>query len=590
MTSPCENDQREMPAKGRKSNKRDKKPDKKKKDDDRRDLEIWMHQSVRASEAGERVVADIVDVVVDCAVVAVCEKQNSRLCAAFSAMCAAAAVWKVLATVPPLLRREKEAGVAAPKIDEFPAPLIDVQAALCVPQGRRPDERPVSRRRRPSLVEVVNKARDPRKPTTANHDQRVDLFRLVDSHNRGTVTAEQVHAWLTLQGGVSLSDVKKLVANEQCCARNVDAQAFAGVLAALEVANPARWGASERLCVYSVPKQALDPQLLADEQELSEILQQREKDRRNLVAGPLADDDDDVTVDWGKTEVVSGPQNFEKLRDDRLQGIAAQVKITSPARKSRPASAFSRSDNKRPASRASSSSTNYGPLRISLARSGDKLDLAFEASPRFVPVARSQTSLVESFDFVPEAGVSATDTVGRTHPKKVITRAGPAWPIDPNHMTKRAYNSMRALPSSLDAAGPRPSTSSVDTAAPQTRKAPTRRKPCIIGRTPASDDDTVRVEPIAAEFFPLASIDSFHTPATLETPSLRPGSTYYRPEASSSPNRTLRSARTSSGRMRTSKSQPHFFRDSSTGSLRPATAAPGGLRPRRLRTPWAATC
>lgn len=413
----------------------------------------WISEAATTTSAGELAALEVLEASMMAALEDICARRNESLCMTFGVVEAVASVWRLLGAMPPLLVRD-EASVASAVEPEPMEPGIDAWASLFLHcQGRRDvvDLRlPEKQRLWPPLACNIECA-DPRLWTAPTPQRRRELFRLIDNRHRGRITTKQLHAWLAMQGNVSLSEVKKLVAGRGT--EDIDEEVFAGVLADLEASDPGCWGAQEKLCVFALPRPRVDPRALVDEQELKELLMAR-KGPLSATTAPSEFQTRDRDEIWaGKaTEVVTGAALQRALstgRDDRLQGIAAQVKITSPHRRpmARPPSSAKSTvdfDKKTTGSRASSASSK----RLSHSRSSPAVrfqHLIDENPPEddvlFWPCASGQTSLVENHEFVPEAGVTATDRVGSRQDK--LVRGGPTWPTDPRHMSRTAYEEMR---------------------------------------------------------------------------------------------------------------------------------------------------
>lgn len=478
---------------------------------------------MRASCKGEADAVAVLDASIHAAVAVVCDKYNQKLCAAFAVVDTLASLWKGVGFMPPMLRSDTTETVGLTSLPVEPvARPIDCQAAFFL-RAERPHRsprnlygvirnvaapsastKPTSATRKPSLTSRCAEGGaplDPRCQTAPTPQRRRELFALADTRQKGSITAKQLHAWLALQGSISLSEVKKLVSARGVSPLEVDVETFASILSELEASNPERWGAVERLCVYARPKPQLDLQALADERELRDILQTRDRHIRTNTAllsttanstsfSQIKGGASTTTLGeskealWGKTEVVSQTMLSRAHstgrgtgRDDRLQGIAAQVKITSPHRKSSsrpPSSAVSKSDLSSPDKRlqdtrllstSRSHRKNFRELAHSKSlSSGVRFQLdsvrdrplqswfanediwsAFDFPTHVQPHKVSQTSLVENHEFVPKAGVSAKEKIGQgATSKNLLVRCGPTWPADPNHISRAAYEEMRA--------------------------------------------------------------------------------------------------------------------------------------------------
>lgn len=441
---------------------------------------------------GEEAVATILNEIVCVASESVANNHSDKVCAHFAAASAVASIQSAILFSPVAASC---AEVIFPEDEPYALP-VDRQAVLHL----RADHRlllsatKVKRRKtRPASAKSVEAAaypKDPRCFSGASDKKR--LFALADTSRSGSLTAEQIHAWLSMQGGkgISLSLVKKLVSNHSGLSSTVDAEAFAKIMTDLATSHPRQWGHDERLCVYAVPRHSIAPikDHIPGESELREkILGEatcRPSRKSTVHSSPAAvftqnnvdgaQWGDSPESSWGKTEVVTGNMLTRAIssrkssgRDDRLQGIAAQVKITSPHRKSsRPGSAtFFRTDTtlgKRSLANTRASSSNIFLSHSRSMPSGVRfqaadrpaqtlLDISFSSrqdTPQFRPQGiAQQSSLVENHEFIPRAGVSATDRVGHEksgNPKKVLVRKGPSWPPDPKHMSKQAYDEVRA--------------------------------------------------------------------------------------------------------------------------------------------------
>lgn len=558
-----------------------------------------------ASCKGEADVLAVLDSSIHAAVAIVCDNYNQKLCAAFAVVDTLASLWKGVGSMPPILRSDttETVGLTSPPVEPLARP-IDCQAALFL-RAERPHRsprnlygvirndaaagacaKPTSATRRPSSIGRGTEGTrlDPRCQTAPTPQRRRELFAFADSRQQGSITAKQLHAWLALQGSISLSEVKKLVSARGASPHEVDVETFASILSELEALNPERWGAEERLCVYARPKAQLDPRALADERELRDILQTRDRHIRTNTAllsttanstffSQLKGGASTTTVgeskeaSWGKTEVVNQNVLSRNIstgrgtgRDDRLQGIAAQVKITSPHRKSSsrpPSSAVSKSDLSSPERRLqdtrllTSSSAHRKNLRDLTHSKSMSSGVRFQldtvqdrqlqswfanddifSAPDFLahkqPHTVSQTSLVENHEFVPKAGVSAKEKIGHAGTSKnVLVRCGPTWPDDPNHMSIAAYEEMRTAlldrqrPSTAPAARSEQTAtvtslpSDIKSPASEVREAAPRHRSIGKRADAESDEGTVIVTPLhqqaAAELFvptvPLPHLD-----------------------------------------------------------------------------------
>ena len=343
---------------------------------------------------------------------------------------------------------------------------IDDMAAMWVPDRFRTITQPVKPKKRAHFEEderpktspgILRRAQSStRTNSTSDHHvspkaKHRDFFRRADVDGRGCLKCDDLHAWLTMQSPVTLTEIKAILSSLGLTPTDdVGPDIFASVLLRLQRTNPNKW-ADDKLTVFPVPDVPVDPQALADERELRDILAKKKGGglirskstpfvvdlKKNLLGSTTEED-------WAKVEVVNGlglRDVAAPTRSDRLHGIAAQVKISTTSAK-------------RP-------TTSQPPLpAVETKRPATSLGIA---PSKFVPQTFSQASLVETHDFVPEAGVSAVDRfIGNTI--KTLSRSGPTWPADPKHMSRADYDKQHLIASRLAArrrgGGPSSSSSS----------------------------------------------------------------------------------------------------------------------------------
>lgn len=309
--------------------------------------------------------------------------------------------------------------------------------------GRRALSRPTSAGsvRRPSSAN--------RRPASASR-ARHDLFKLADSANNGTISAEEMHEWLNMQSPMPFSEVKKVLdAVNQPHSQPFGPGIFADILGLLQKANPKRW-AMESLTVFAIPKPRADPQLSMDARELKEIL------NPTPVAKPKLEE---LTSFCTTDNALGDTPTFgtSHIIDDRVQPVplVPQTFVSNVPRMWTAANKIASTRSLKSTRRLQSAYAHSKQPSITLMHSSSQPALGRTqvtkqpalGSLNFLPLHFRQTSLVKNFEFVPEAGVSAIEScVSRstdTNNDSRTSREGPPWPSDPNHMTRSTFDSLK---------------------------------------------------------------------------------------------------------------------------------------------------
>lgn len=314
--------------------------------------------------------------------------------------------------------------------------------------GRRSTSRPTSAgsARRPSSAN--------RRPASASRARR-ELFKLADRDNKGAISAEGMHEWLSMQSPTPFSEIKKLLdAVNHPQSQPFGPGIFGDVLALLQRANPKRW-AIENLTVFAIPKPKLDSQLNVDARELKEILCPGQAHKPKLEVFSPFSPLEKVSNSFGDTPTFG----TEHVINDHVTLPTPQVFINTTRRPSTvPKDNAVRTSKNLKRALTSQHSFKYCTTN-SIAHSHSQPTIGRSQSPgqhdensaKFLPLHFRQTSLVENFEFLPEAGVSAVefptnqDASDSNRGGAQVTRAGPPWPSDPNHMTRSAFQSLKVL-------------------------------------------------------------------------------------------------------------------------------------------------
>ena len=454
---------------------------------------------------GETVVLEAIDACVDSAVANVEAKLKTEMATLFAVATLNHSCWTVLAMVPPILAPDVSNPLGRLDTAEPEPGMIDAWASLylstmrprakplvediacgrtssnnfvahdaehrgsptrsgseflstlprVLPQveidwnGRRSMSRPTSAgsSRRPSSAN--------RRPASASLARR-ELFKLADTENRGMISAEDLHEWLSLQSAIPFSEVKKLLdVMSHPHSQPLGAGIFADILGLLQKANPRRW-MMENLTVFALPKAKSDPQLSVDARELKEILNPAHAAKPRVEEfAPLTS-----TPDKGFASSCDAPTfGTNNIIDDRIQltSLTPQIIVSNTMRASTaPAKDNATRTSKSTRRLQSSQPSSRLPVSNMLTHShsqpilGSTPRTPLVDSAKFVPHHFRQMSLVENFEFVPEAGVSATDSVANADASPSskcppASRAGPPWPSNPNHMTRSAFDSLKTL-------------------------------------------------------------------------------------------------------------------------------------------------
>uniref|UniRef100_A0A7S3JSS2 EF-hand domain-containing protein n=1 Tax=Aureoumbra lagunensis TaxID=44058 RepID=A0A7S3JSS2_9STRA len=305
------------------------------------------------------------------------------------------------------------------------------------------------------------------------------MFQFADVRQCGQITIEELHQWLTIQNTISLAKVKKIVQTVLLTEKSdlfhqkkkkknknelnnklLGFDHFIRIITALQKSDPDKW-AQNRLIVYALKNDDVDTsaedETLQSQKPASPI---SNNDQQQELQTNLFQEDHqqafaavNCEADWGRCKITTVPPSgnggigdqlspLNNTDPNRLLGIAAQVRIHHVHNESSPShhQSFNSSSGKQ---RPPSSTSLQPTRRVSRRRSSTNLCLPSSFAPRL----GHQESLLDCPLFIPVAGVSATENVVARADSKVIkriSRSGPPWPSEMNHMTRDHYlNSAR---------------------------------------------------------------------------------------------------------------------------------------------------